>query len=262
MMEPTASTGPLLQESRGSPEPETLRRALAETGLVVSRGAALDEAAHLALASALGEVLREPPHSSMRTHPGIAAFANDAARGFVSVGGFWHADGIFRHRPARFSLVVTRHAPDEGARTRFCDTAQLYQALTPEERRIADGLWIQYRDGVRHPLVCLGAAGQPAIYASPELAIGILRPEGSAPASTLLRAIEHKFDDPKHARVVSSQPGDLVVWDNHRVSHRAVKPTQSGLRLIHRVTTIEDPPPWIAQGSRSPPPGYCFEPYR
>lgn len=212
-----------------------LRRLVERHGLVVVRDQHPDPDEQLRWTAALGRVQRCPTHPTARRHPGVAALSNTPSQGFIDVGGFWHADGIFLQTPSRFSVVAVKAVPASGARTHVVDTAALHASLPARLQARLARCWVRYRDVVVHPLVITTAEGDPGVYASPALAAGILH-DGSSPAA-LLGEVEARMEEQGGRSTVTLHAGDLLVWDNFRIAHRAGADLGDGLRLLHRTTT-------------------------
>jgi alpha-ketoglutarate-dependent taurine dioxygenase len=166
----------------------------------------------------------------------------------------WHTDSSFQERSAKASMLSARRVPSVGGETEWADMRAAYDALDDVTRhRIADLsafhslYYSQARLGVAptvtaaanarlvggatvevpmvleaplRPLVKVHpVTGRPALYIGRH-AYGIpgLEPEEST--RLLDELIEFACRPPRVHRH-RWQPGDLVVWDNRRVLHRA-----------------------------------------
>src|SRR5215472_13268637 len=174
----------------------------------------------------------------------------------------WHSDSSFKPVPSLCSLLSARIVPPEGGATEFASARCAYPSL-PEalKRRARDAIVVhdfswsrdQIRPGfftdkeraeyppVRHPLVrrnpvngreslCLGA------HASHVEGLSVA--EGRAFLKELL---EH-VTQPQFCYRHEWQEGDLIIWDNRCVLHRATPyDTTRYKRLMQRTTVSGDP---------------------
>jgi alpha-ketoglutarate-dependent taurine dioxygenase len=166
----------------------------------------------------------------------------------------WHTDSSFQERSAKASMLSARRVPSAGGETEWADMRAAYDALDDEtRRRIADLsafhslYYSQARVGmdpadtaaanarlVGHaavevpkvleaplrPLVKVHpVTGRPAMYIGRH-AYGIPGLDPQESTRLLDELIEFACQPPRVHRH-SWQPGDLVVWDNRCVLHRA-----------------------------------------
>ena len=142
----------------------------------------------------------------------------------------WHADATYRSRPPHVSLLYCHRTPPEGGQTQFCSLFRLLEEFDASERASWRDLQIEheatsdyfdrYEDRVctrpliwRHP-----ESGRELVQASPAYAVRIVGwPEERSRA--LLDRLAAACDPPDH--VHSWHRGDLLVWDNQALLHRA-----------------------------------------
>jgi alpha-ketoglutarate-dependent 2,4-dichlorophenoxyacetate dioxygenase len=174
----------------------------------------------------------------------------------------WHSDSSFKPVPSLCSLLSARIVPPEGGATEFASTRCAYPAL-PEElkRRIKDAVAVhdfswsrdQVRPGfftekeraeyppVRHPLVRRNPVnGREALFLGAHAShiVGLSVADGRALLNELL---EH-VTQPQFCYRHEWQEGDLIIWDNRCVLHRATPfDTTRHKRLMQRTTVSGDP---------------------
>ncbi|MGA8381643.1 MAG: TauD/TfdA family dioxygenase, partial [Stellaceae bacterium] len=173
----------------------------------------------------------------------------------------WHTDKAYRPLPPRLTTLYAVEVPAGGGDTEFANTAQAYDALPPATKRRIDGLRVVFRWGasrersapgsilpgpispsmpelqpaVDHPLVRAHPdTGAKALYLgnhSSHIA-GLPEAEGRALLDALVEhATQRRFVYAHRWRI-----GDLVMWDNCCLLHRAVAnfDTARERRILHR----------------------------
>jgi len=174
----------------------------------------------------------------------------------------WHSDSSFKAVPALCSLLSGRIVPPEGGATEFASARAAYPSLPEElEQRVAtavavhDFAWSrdQIRPGfftaqeratyppVTHPIVRVNPVnGRRALFlgAHASHVVGLPVPEGRA----LLRQLQDHVTRPEFCYRHEWREGDLVIWDNRCILHRATPyDTLRHKRLMQRTTVSGDP---------------------
>jgi alpha-ketoglutarate-dependent 2,4-dichlorophenoxyacetate dioxygenase len=173
----------------------------------------------------------------------------------------WHSDSSFKAVPSLCSLLSGRIVPPEGGATEFASARAAYPSLPADLRArvetavvVHDFGWSrdQIRPGfftaeeravyppVRHPLVRTNpVTGRRSLFlgAHASHVEGLPLEEGRA----LLRALLEHVTRPEFCYRHEWQEGDLVVWDNRCVLHRATPyDTTRHHRLMQRTTVSGD----------------------
>jgi alpha-ketoglutarate-dependent 2,4-dichlorophenoxyacetate dioxygenase len=174
----------------------------------------------------------------------------------------WHSDSSFKPVPSLCSLLSARIVPPEGGATEFASTRCAYPAL-PEalKRRVNDAVAVhdfswsrdQVRPGfftekeraeyppVRHPLVRRNPVnGREALFLGAHAShiVGLSVEDGRA----LLKELLEHVTQPQFCYRHEWQEGDLIIWDNRCVLHRATPfDTTRHKRLMQRTTVSGDP---------------------
>lgn len=242
---------------------------------VVLRTGGLTKTQYVAFARRVGEPIRL---SNDAEFPEIADITNIGVdtRKVRKGAAHWHTDQSFRKTVSSVTMLYSVQAPKEGGETQFCDMAGAYAALPKAMRERIEGLIVEHRHGVSvaarpgdhvpippkgwdqsatvyHPLVRRHPiTGEKTLYAPTGTSQGI-RDMPQQQADALLKKLcDHAFQDRFLARH-AHRPGDLVMWDNPTVMHRAT-PIGSATgpqdtRLIHRIS-LRGTPSVFATGER------------
>ncbi|KAL1405013.1 hypothetical protein Q8F55_008636 [Vanrija albida] len=190
-------------------------------------------------------------------------------RGVLGKGNtLFHVDSAFNPRRAGYSLLLAHQLPPPGSggETEFCDTRTAWDDLSPEvKERVADYvLWHSQHHSRRraspgHPLLeeerflpeshefgkhKLVQVHEPSGRTNMYIANHAYRveqlpiPEGQAEIDLLL---DHATQDKYITSVEWKGVGDLVIWDNTCVMHRAVPGAFEGkFKRDMRRTTVHD----------------------
>ena len=162
----------------------------------------------------------------------------------------WHTDKAWRAVPPMATMLYAVELPPAGGDTEFANTGMAYAALPPETRQRIAELRVVFRWGasggeattamrgeppVDHPLVRTHPeTGLKALYLGNHASHihGLPEVEGKALLAGLLEhATQRQFVYAHRWRT-----GDLVVWDNRCLLHRAVANYEMGKyrRILHR----------------------------
>lgn len=239
---------------------------LEQRGVLVFPGLGLDDVQQVALARRLGApVMRGTPGHSGE-HPEIFKVSLDPklnSSAYMKATFLWHIDGMTLDIPMKASLLTGRVLPDGGSETQFASTYSVYDQLSDEEKEWFGGLKVWHsveaahrrmdadpapdvlqqlrRDPVRlHPLVWTHHTGRKSLVIGTTAyeIEGLPADEGAA----LLDDLLDRATDPSQVYRHVWNVGDLVIWDNRGVLHRAVPYEEDSGREMHRVTLLGDEP--------------------
>ncbi|MGC2412666.1 MAG: TauD/TfdA family dioxygenase [Stellaceae bacterium] len=154
----------------------------------------------------------------------------------------WHTDKPYHPAPPMLTMLYAIELPPAGGDTEFGNMALAYSALPEGMKRRIAGLRAVFRpafDGTRpavdHPLVRTHPdTGVKSLYIGNHSThiLGLPEAEGAALLAELLqRATQPRFVYAHRWRV-----GDLVMWDNRSLLHRAVAnyEVEKYRRVMHR----------------------------
>ena len=223
----------------------------------------------------------EEQSRSPHTHPDdpdILILSNEirpdgSAVGIVDAGDFWHSDSSHKREPTQATVLYAVRNPKRGGDTEFSNMYQAYDALpetlkakiagreaihhvskavnprvtvSPDRPGAQDHYEMRAREvkAVRQPIVRTHPeTGRQALYISPRFTIGIdgmddgeAQPLLDALFATFLKARQYQY---RH----KWRDGDLVMWDNRCLNHRACGGYGlPDIRRMHRTTIAGDRP--------------------
>ena len=180
----------------------------------------------------------------------------------------WHSDSSFKPTPAKYSLLHARIIPSRGGNTEFADMRAAWDALDAETKAMCKGLVCMhsqvYSRGVlgfdewteeerarnkpvpqrlvrRHP-----GSGRHSLFLSAHAGeiVGWPVPEARA----FLRELTEHATQRRFIYAHEWRAGDLVMWDNRCMMHRARRYDPNEARELHR-TTIADSAPTLQQAA-------------
>lgn len=233
--------------------------ALEEHGALVFRDLHLDDAMQVAFSRTLGTV--ETPGRGGGEFPEIFRVTLDPAKNPAAEylrGTFdWHLDGATDDIPIMATLLSAHAVAASGGETEFASTYAAYDDLTDEEQerflsmrvvhtfeaaqRLANPdpspeelEWWRKRPAKTHPLVWQHQSGRRSLVlgATASHVEGMDVDESRALLDDLLERSTRPDRIYRHEWAV----GDLVIWDNRGVLHRACRYDASSARDMHRTT--------------------------
>ncbi|MGH7087529.1 MAG: TauD/TfdA dioxygenase family protein [Stellaceae bacterium] len=193
----------------------------------------------------------EPPRGALKRH-GVAHVlsnldenGNPVARSSPAGNDHWHTDKPYNPVPPALTTLYAVELPPAGGDTAFANTALAYAALPDETKNRIAGLRVVFspkfvtdprqRTRVDHPLVRTHPeTGQRALYLGNHAAgiLGMGQTEGMA----LLDVLLAHATTPQFVYAHRWQVGDLLIWDNRVLLHRAVPNYDRSRhrRILHR----------------------------
>jgi alpha-ketoglutarate-dependent 2,4-dichlorophenoxyacetate dioxygenase len=165
---------------------------------------------------------------------------------------FWHTDQSFRRDPSPVIILKAVVVPPVGGVTMFADMRAAYEALAPDLKTSIASLKARHRFGamfgtpsvatsrsgaVIHPLVRVHPiTKRRSLYLnqfSLESLQGVRRERGTE----LLRTLYSHALKPEFIYSHTWTSGDVLVWDNTSLMHRAVDVPTDTLRVLYRTHT-------------------------
>jgi alpha-ketoglutarate-dependent taurine dioxygenase len=234
------------------------RELLEEYGVVLFRELDIGDDAQAAFSRKLGELVQFPHYPN----PNVMVISfdpdNPNAKYFPS-NDYWHIDGAMDAVPAKTSIMSAHVITAEGGETAFASTYAAYDELSGDEQeRFADlrvihrmariqslsypdptpeqsADWARWPDR-EHPLVWTHESGRKSLVfgASAAHIVGMDPAESRA----LLDDLERRATAPDRVLRHTWSVGDLVLWDNTGLVHRACEFDRSQPRRMHRSTVI------------------------
>lgn len=218
----------------------------------------------------------EEQENSQFSHPDndkVVILSNEirpdgTAVGVVDAGDFWHSDSSHHEIPVTATILQSVRNTKEGGDTEFCNMYAAYEALPVWlKEKIAGRLGVHHvskalnqrvsiseirpgarelyaeqaksRKGAMQPLVRThDETGRRALFVSPRFTIAIDGME-DAEAQPLLDQLFAAITDPARPHHYRHKycDGDVVIWDNRNVVHRATGGySLPDIRRMHRTT--------------------------
>ena len=258
-----------------APVMAALRDALDRYAVLVLPGQRLDDAAQIAFSQGFGALEMTRP-GALGAGSAVIVLSNIGPNGEIvapsdkqvlnnKANRLWHHDSSFKPIPARASLLSARQIPSAGGNTEFAFMRGAFAALDAAEQARLRGMaalhdfgWSRSRvdpalvteaEKTQHPPVRQAVVLEENPY-GPALYLGAharsIDGMNEAESRVVIdRLMAHATED----RFIYSHrwtPGDLLIWDNRAVLHRAT-PFASTTERRHMVrTTVAGQRPTIA----------------
>jgi alpha-ketoglutarate-dependent taurine dioxygenase len=238
--------------------PAATLEALDANGVLLFRGLGIDDASQVEFSKRLGrvEVFKNDP-----VHPEIFRVTLDpkknASAPYLKGTFHWHTDGLTEDIPIMATLLSAHAVATSGGQTEFASTYQAYDDLTPEEKvefesvRVVHNIeasqrlhnpdpspeqvaaWRSRPDKV-HPLIWTHASGRKSLV----LGATASHVEGRDPeeGAAFLADLLERATRPERVYRHEWEVGDMVIWDNTGVLHRACPYDATSPRDMHRTT--------------------------
>ncbi len=236
---------------------EWILEALDTHGALVFRGLHIDDATQVAFSKTLGRV----EVFGRGENPEIFRVTLDPAKNPAAAylrGTFdWHIDGCTEDVPIMATLLSAHAVAESGGETEFSSTYAAYEDLSEEEKdrylslrvvhtieasqRLVNkdpspeevAIW-RSRPSKEHPLVWTHQSGRRSLVlgATASHVVGLGFEEGRA----LLDDLLERSTTPERIYRHQWEVGDLVIWDNRGVLHRACPYDAASPRDMHRTT--------------------------
>jgi len=223
--------------------------ALRRHRVVVFREQRLSREEQFAFAANFGEVEPHAARGAANKRYAVAhiianldADGRPSAKSATGANYRWHTDKPYRRAPPWLTTLHAVELPPAGGDTEFANTALAYAALPEATRRRLAGIRVVFRSeyapgqpAVDHPLVrTQPQTGDQGLYLGNHALhiLGLPEEEGRALLDELLAHATR----PQFVYAHSWQPGDLVMWDNSLLLHRAVANYEMTRwrRIMHR----------------------------
>jgi alpha-ketoglutarate-dependent taurine dioxygenase len=238
-------------------------RVLDEHGALVFRGLHLDDDTQVAFSRKLGHVELVGRGERREIFRVTLDPAKNPAAAYLRGTFDWHLDGATEDIPIMATVLSAHAVAASGGETEFASTYAAYDALTEDEQqellqirvvhtfeaaqRLANpdpspeelALW-RKRPSKVHPLVWRHRSGRRSLVlgATASHVDGMDVDAGRA----LLLDLLDRATTPERVYRHEWAVGDLVIWDNRGVLHRALPYDASSARDMHRTTIAGDEP--------------------
>jgi alpha-ketoglutarate-dependent taurine dioxygenase len=246
------------------------REALERHGVLLFPGIGFDDGEQVAFSRNLGDVVPQGPMRPDGTQEVVFKISLDPRENpsaeYLKATVGWHIDGLFDDGPPpKATMLSARRLSATGGQTEFCNTYAAYDDLPEGERRYCESLRIVHsleasnratnpspsadeaarwraaeaararagRIGVKeHPLVWRHRSGRKSLVLgmTVDRVAGIPETESRA----LVERLTAHATRPEIVYRHEWQLGDVLIWDNCGVMHRAIPYAADSGRLMHR----------------------------
>jgi alpha-ketoglutarate-dependent taurine dioxygenase len=235
--------------------------ALEVHGVVVFKGLHLDDATQVAFSRLLGRVELFPHNDPPEIFRVTLDPSKNPAAAYLRGTFDWHIDGCTDDVPIMATVLSAHAVAATGGETEFASSYQAYEHLSADDKERAEStrvvhsfeaaqrlvkddpspeelaLW-RRRPSKEHPLVWRHRSGRRSLVlgATASHVVGMDHDQGRAYLADLLARSTAPDQVYRHHWEV----GDLVIWDNRGVLHRALPYDPASPRDMHRCTLSGD----------------------
>ncbi len=238
-----------------------IRDLLEERGVLVIREIDFSNEEQLAFSKTIGDVIPQGGED------GIFKVSLDPKENpmadYVKGSLYWHIDGWADDVPTRASLLSARVLSPTGGQTEVCNTYAAFEELPEDERNELEKLrvihsmeavqrrihpnptpkqleaWREFAPKT-HPLVWNHRSGRKSlIVGSSAFQVKDMDPEEGR---ALLDRLEAWATQPRFVYRHEWSVGDLLIWDNTGVMHRAFPYDAESGRMMHRTPLVGEEP--------------------
>lgn len=254
-----------------------IRAAFEENSVLLFRGQAMDDASQIAFSECFGPLERTisanpaggtafARQSNIDISDGTVIPPDDRRMIYQKANMLWHSDSSFKPVPSLCSVLSAREVPSTGGDTEFVSCRAAWERLSASEQARLEGLVVihdlAYSRGLVDPTVLTGAQkaevpavrqalvranpmnGRKALFIGAHASHieGMPMEEGQALLAELLAGATRPEDVFSHAW----REGDVIVWDNRCVLHRATPYDSLTYRRLMQRTTVAGEGPTAA----------------
>ncbi|CAM2929249.1 taurine catabolism dioxygenase [Mycobacterium intermedium] len=208
-----------------------------------------------------------------KNHPEIFVSSTEQGQGVPKTGAFWHIDYMFMPEPFAFSMVLPLTVPGTDRGTYFIDLTQVWESLPAAEQDPVRGtfsthdprrhikirpsdvyrpigeIWneinkttppIKWPTVIKHPYTA-----QEILYICATGTTKIEDRDGNVLDPAILQellAATGQLDTEYKSPFIHTQHyevGDIILWDNRALMHRAKHGTAAGHLTTHRLTMLD-----------------------
>jgi taurine dioxygenase len=221
-----------------------LRRLLADHGVVVLPGQEVDDAGFLAFLRQLGDLAFTPGETPVPGFPDLNLISN-AGRSTPPRSVF-HVDTSYVRRPPAYTALRAVQIPARGGETLFTNQYRAFDTLPEPVRAVLAGRTIRHvvtgldlgddaETAADHPVFRRHpVSGRTALYLSTPQRCVSVSGMAAAQGRDLIEFLYEHSTAPGNTYRHAWSPGDIVMWDNGCVLHRADHADVAGDRVMHR----------------------------
>ena len=236
----------------GALDPDTvdaLRALLAEHGVAVFPGQDVDDAAFLDFLHSFGQTTFTQGETPVDDFPELNVISNVGRT--TPPRSQFHTDTSYVAQPPAYTALRAVEVPEQGGQTLFADQFRAFETLPDMVREDLAGRTVTHvvtgleldddaETSADHPLAAPHPrSGRTALYLStPQRCAAISGLSAEEAQDTIVSLLEHSTRD-DNVLAHAWSPGDVVMWDNRCVLHRADHSGVVGDRVMHRGMVLE-----------------------
>jgi len=221
-----------------------LRRLLAEHGVLILPGQQADDAEFVAFLGQFGDLTFTKGETAVAGFPDLNVITNVGRK--TPPRSVFHVDTSYVRRPPAYTALRAVTIPAQGGETLFTNQYRAYETLPADVRAVLFGRTIRHvvtglelsgddETAAEHPVFRRHpVSGRTSLYIStPERCVSISGMADAQAREMIAYLYAHSTAAANTYRHVWS-PGDVVMWDNGCVLHRADHAHVAGDRVMHR----------------------------
>lgn len=231
-------------ENVDSGDVATFVELLAEHGVVVIPDQTLDDAAFVTFLEKFGALTFTTGETPVAGFPDLNVVSNVGRT--TPPRSTFHVDSSYLSHPPAYTALRAVTVPTEGGETLFTNQYRAYETLPEELRRTLDGRTVTHvvtglelgeddETQAEHPVFRHHpVSGRTTLFLStPARCVSVSGMTGAESAETVQQLFDHSTREDNVVRHAWS-PGDVVMWDNACVLHKADHSGVAGDRVMHR----------------------------
>lgn len=223
---------------------DALRRALAEHGVLVVPGQAIDDDTFTAFLERFGDLTFTTGETPVPGHPDLNVISNVGRT--TPPRSTFHTDTSYVSRPPSYTALRAVTIPERGGATQFTNQYRALGTLPDEVRQTLKGRTITHvvtgldldedaETSADHPAIRTHPiSGRDTLFLSTPARCQAISGMTAAAAEALVDLLFTHSTRPDNTYAHAWAPGDVVMWDNACVLHRADHTDVVGDRVMHR----------------------------
>ncbi len=223
---------------------EQLRDLLARHGVVVLPGQHVGDEAFVAFLRGFGDLMFSTGETPVTGFPDLNLISNVGRT--TPPRSTFHVDTSYVRHPPAYTALRAVDIPTRGGETLFTNQYRAYETLPPQVRADLDGRTIRHvvtgldlgeddETEAEHPIFRRHpVSGRTALYISTPRRCAAISGMNAAETEDMIAFLFAHSTRSDNVRRHRWSPGDVVMWDNGCVLHRADHADVVGDRVMHR----------------------------